>query len=109
MKDRRAMGDPLRDYNQACADAVVFDLSSHSKVELSGADARMFLHNLCTNDVKNLAEGAGCEAFLTTAKARVISHVWVGHFRYQDQSVLWLDAVPGQAEALSRHLNHFIV
>src|SRR5207253_1526486 len=54
-------------------------------------------------------EGLGCEAFLTTAKARVIAHVCVGNYCYQEQSVLWLDTVPGQAETLMRHLNHFIV
>ena len=110
---RRAWGafvsDIVHQYQAACAGAVHFGLSSHAKVELSGSEARPFLHNLCTNDVKNLAEGAGCEAFLTTAKARVVAHVFVGHFRIQDQSVLLLDAVPGQAEALVRHLNHYIV
>jgi len=110
---RRAWGAFMRDivhqYQAACARAVLFDLSTLAKVELSGLEARPFLHNLCTNDVKNLAEGSGCEAFLTTAKARVVAHVFVGHFRIQDQPVLLLDAVPGQANVLVRHLNHYIV
>jgi folate-binding protein YgfZ len=99
----------LHQYQLACDEAVLFDLSSCGKVELAGPEAVAFLHNLCTNDIKNLPEGAGCEAFLTTAKARVVAHVFVGHFRWHDAQVLWLDAVPGQADLLVRHLNHYIV
>jgi tRNA-modifying protein YgfZ len=86
-----------------------FDLSAHTKIELAGPEARSFLHNLCSNDVKNLAESAGCEAFLTTAKARVVAHIYVGYFRKGDQGVLWLDTVPGQAETLAKHLNHYLI
>jgi folate-binding protein YgfZ len=103
------MDNVLRQYQAACAAAVLFDLRSYTKVELSGPEAPAFLHNLCTNDIKSLAEGAGCEAFLTTAKARVVAHIFVGRFRWQDTQVLWLDAVPGQAGLLVRHLNHYIV
>jgi folate-binding protein YgfZ len=102
-------GDIVHQYQAACAGTVQFNLSALAKVELSGLEARPFLHNLCTNDVKNLAEGSGCEAFLTTAKARVVAHVFVGNFRIQDQPVLLLDAGLGRAEALVRHLNHYIV
>ena len=96
-------------YATAAKSAAFFDLSGSTKIELSGPEARSFLHNLCTNDVKNLAVGAGCEAFLTTAKARVIAHVFVGHFTVHEQPVLWLDTVPGRAETLMRHLNHYLI
>jgi tRNA-modifying protein YgfZ len=90
-------------------ETLFFDLSAHTKIELAGPEASSFLHNLCSNDVKNLAEGAGCEAFLTTAKARVVAHIFVGHFRQGDQGVLLLDTVPGQAETLAKHLNHYLI
>jgi folate-binding protein YgfZ len=88
---------------------VFFDLSQHGKVELAGPDARLFLHNLCTNDVKNLPVGAGCEAFLTSAKARVLAHVLVGHYAQDDGAVLWLDTIAGPAEALLAHLNRYLI
>jgi folate-binding protein YgfZ len=103
------MDGVLQQYETACKAAALFDLSASTKVELAGPEALSFLHNLCTNDVKNLAVGAGCEAFLTTAKARVISHVFMGHYTVNGQSVLWLDAVPGQADTLVRHLNHYLI
>src|ERR1700721_4433491 len=59
------------EYHAATAGAALFDLSDYGKIGLSGRDARSFLQNLCTQDVKNLSSGAGCEAFLTTNKARV--------------------------------------
>ena len=99
----------MQEQTDACSRAALFDLSSHTKVELSGKEALPFLHNLCTNDVKSLPEGGGCEAFLTTAKARVVAHGFVGQVRFRGQAVLLIDTVPGQAEVLVRHLNHFIV
>jgi tRNA-modifying protein YgfZ len=90
-------------------DTQLFNRSDWAKVELAGPEARMFLHNLCTNDVKNLPVGAGCEAFLTTAKARVVSHFFVGHYEVAGQSVLWLDTVPGQAEKLLQTLDHYLI
>src|SRR5215469_9778648 len=74
--------------------AALFDLSHHGKVEVSGADAPTFLHNLCTNDVRNLAAGDGCEVFFTTAKAKVVAH---GYLFHEGES-FWLDLAPGTAE-----------
>jgi folate-binding protein YgfZ len=103
------MDNIARQYQAAYSGAVLFDLSTYTKIELSGPEAPQFLHNVCTNEVKNLSAGAGCEAFLTTAKARVVAHVFIGCFRRQEQTVFWLDTVPGQADAVCRHLNHFII
>jgi folate-binding protein YgfZ len=84
----------------------VFDLSSYGKIELAGPDARIFLHNLCTQDVKNLAVGTSCEAFLTNPKARVIAHVWIT-CRQEDD--VWLDMVAGQADKVMQHLDHYLI
>jgi folate-binding protein YgfZ len=97
------------EYAAACSGAVLFDLSDRSKIELVGPEARLFLHNLCTNDVKNLAAGAGCEAFLCTAKARVVAYALVGCFRVADQDVLWLDFAPGFAAKVLQHLDHHLI
>ena len=86
--------------------ATLFDLSAHGKIELVGRDAREFLHNLCTQEVKSLAVGATCEAFLTTTKARVIAHVWITH---RETNVLMLDMVAGQSEKVLQHLNRYLI
>jgi folate-binding protein YgfZ len=99
----------LAEYSAACEHAALFDESARGKIELSGKDALLFLHNLCTNDVKNLPLGAGCEAFLCTAKAKVVAYVDVSHLRHSDRDVVWLDCEPGQGERLLNHLDHFLI
>jgi folate-binding protein YgfZ len=103
-------GEPAREYDQARSGCVLFDQSHRGKVELTGADAGNFLHNLCTNDVKNLAAGAGCEAFLTTAKAKVVAYLFLYHRRQPDgRPSFWLDLAPGTSEAVLKHLDHFLI
>ena len=94
------------DYQSATESAALFDLSDRSKIEVTGRDAREFLHNLCTQDVKNLPVGSSCEAFFTTNKARVIAHVWILH---REANVLLLDFAAGQAEKLLQHLNRYLI
>jgi folate-binding protein YgfZ len=89
--------------------AAVFDVSDRGAVEVSGKDAAVFLHNLCTNDIKSLVAGHGCEFFLTTNKARVIAHGWVHRLTPEKPPTLWLDVSPGAAVKVLQHLNRFIV
>ncbi len=103
-------GNPAAEYEQARAGCVVFDQSHRGKVELTGKEAASFLHNLCTNDVKDLPLGGGCEMFLTTAKAKVVAHGFVYHVRLGDgRPALWLDLEPGTSEKVIQHLDHFVV
>src|SRR3954469_8588079 len=77
-------GDPAGEYQAAVERAAVFDLSYRTKIELAGPDVRAFLNNLCTNDVKNLPVGGGCEAFLIRATGKVVGHILVGHYQQPD-------------------------
>jgi folate-binding protein YgfZ len=97
------------DYQRAHTDAVLFDQPGRSLLEAAGKDAVAFLHNLCTNDIKALAVGQGCEAFLTTAKARVVAHFFVSRLRHAGREVLWLDTGPGQGEKLLGQLDHYLI
>jgi len=104
------MSDLAGDYGQAREAAALFDQSDRGKVELTGPDAPTFLHNLCTNDVINLPLGGGCEAFFTTAKAKVVGHALIYHVRIAGgRDALWLDVAPGQATRLIEHLDHFLI
>jgi tRNA-modifying protein YgfZ len=94
------------DYQAAVESAAVFDLSDRAKIELAGKDAREFLHNLCTQDVKNLPVGGAREAFLTTNKARVIAHIWIWHRR---DEVLLIDFAASQATKVLDHLNRHLI
>jgi folate-binding protein YgfZ len=103
-------GDTRAEYQQARSSATLFDLSHRGKVEVSGADAASFLHNLTTNDIKGLAVGAGCEAFLTTPTAKVVDHLLIYHVLLAGgREAYFLDLEPGRAEKLIRHLDRYVI
>ncbi len=96
-------GDPAAEYRAAREQAVGIDLSHRTKVELRGKDRLAFLQNFCTNDVVQLPVWHGCEAFLTTAQAKIIAH-----FRlFKLPESLWLDAAPGLGPKIAQHLERF--
>src|SRR5579862_3034371 len=96
-------GSPEDEYAAATTSAAVVDFSDRGLLELTGADRVKFLHSFCTNDIKRLAAGDGCEAFITNVKGRVLGHVWID----ATDTSLWLDAVAGSAERLVPHLERY--
>ncbi len=99
-------GDVSAEYHGARRHAALFDVSHHGKTEAKGTDAAAFLHNLCTNEVKNLPAGAGCEAFLTTAQAKIAAFVIIYRM---GQNAFTLDAGPGCGEKVFNHLNQYLI
>jgi folate-binding protein YgfZ len=81
-----------------------FPLTDWSSITLTGADRQKFLHNFCTNDVKRLAPGQSCEAFITNAKGKIIGY---GLIDCRDDELVFV-TVPNQAPALSAHLDRYI-
>src|SRR5215212_8473646 len=93
------------EYEAARAGAAYFDLSDWTQIELRGDDRAKFLHNLCTNDIKGLAPGAGCEAFLLNVQGKILFHVLV----FSEPEALLLFTVPGEAERLLAHLDRYLI
>ena len=85
--------------------AACFDLSDRTLLELTGADRARFLHSFSTNDIKRLAAGQGCEAFVVNVKGQVVGPVWIDAVAQS----LWLDADKGAAERLIPHLERYVV
>lgn len=85
--------------------AGLADLGARTQIELTGKDRAAFLHNLCTNEVRKLSAGQGCEAFLTTVQGKTLGHVFV----WMGPESTVLDTVPGQSETLLKHLDHYLV
>ncbi len=83
----------------------VIDVSDRSLIELTGKDRQSFLHNMCTNDIKRLTPGDGCEALFTNPQGKVLGHVFV--FCQADSLVI--DTVPGQSSALLAHLDRYLI
>lgn len=96
-------GDWQREYDAAVHAAAVFDLSYRTTIHLLGRDRISFLHNFCTNDILRTPVGQGCEAFLTTAQAKVLA--WFHAFVGKDAVVLDADADRGPA--MVQHLSRY--
>jgi folate-binding protein YgfZ len=100
--------DNLEAYKLATEKAVVFDLTGHGLLGCSGKDSGQFLHNLCTNEVVKLPVGAASEAFLTTAQAKVVDHVWILNAGGQEPTFL-VDVGPNEAPRIFNHLDRFLI
>ena len=75
------------------------------KLDLVGGDRLRFLHNFCTNDIKALSPGQGCEAFVTNVKGKVLAHIFV----FAAAQRLLIDTVPGANEVLLTHLDRYLI
>ncbi|GBD35711.1 Aminomethyltransferase [bacterium HR36] len=98
-------GDWQREYKAALSCAAVLDISHRTTLLLTGRDRTPFLHNFCTNDIVRLRVGSGCEAFLTTAQAKVLA--WF-HAFVEEQAIV-LDADPGRAPVILQHLSRYLI
>ncbi len=76
------------------------DRSDRDRLVLSGPDRVKFLNNLCTNDVKRLRPGDGCEAFVTSPQGKLLA--WISIHDCDDHLLLRADP-----DGLSLALPHF--
>jgi folate-binding protein YgfZ len=81
------------------------DLSDRTRLEVRGTDRVSFLHAFCTNDIKRLAVGEGCEAFITSPQGKTLGHVLV----FCEPDRLLLNTSPSQAPALTSHFNKYVI
>lgn len=96
-------GDPAGEYEAITQSAAVVDLSCRDRFEITGNDRAAFLHNLCTNEIRKLGTGAGCEAFLLNVQGKILGHVIV---LCQAESLI-VETVPAAAPALLEHLERY--
>ncbi len=81
------------------------DRSDRVRLRITGPDRVKFLNNLTTNDVKRLAVGQGCEAFVTSLQGKTIGYVTL--LAANDELLLRSDA--GALEGLLSHFQKYAV
>lgn len=96
-------GDPRLEYEAAHKSAAVFDLAGRTQIEVGGRDRAKFLQNFCTNDIKGLAPGRACEAFITSVQGKILAYVWVS----AGPQALWLSSDPDCAAKIIAHLSKY--
>ena len=95
----------MNGYEALRSRAAFLDLSSRGKLRVTGEDRVRFLHAMSTNDIANLAEGAGLYAFFLTAQGRILADAHI----YNREEALWLDTEPEAAKKLFEHLDKYII
>jgi len=85
--------------------AAWIDLSARGKIRVTGEDAGRLLHAMTTNNVKELADGAGLYAFFLTDKGRITADANI--FRIGDEYLL--DTEPETASKVYQHLDKYII
>ena len=99
----RHFGDVRGEYIAACTGAALFDASDRAQLELTGRDRAKFLHNFCTNDVRGLAAGSGCEAFVANVQGKVLGQIFV----FAGEQALWAESTPGSGPGLVAHFSKY--
>ena len=98
-------GDPLAEFTAATTTAAVFDLGQRTQLELTGADRQKYLHNFCTNEIRNLRPGQSCEAFVTTIQGKIKAQIFV----FAEENSLWVDSLPGYEDLLFAHFDKYLI
>jgi tRNA-modifying protein YgfZ len=82
-----------------------FDVSGRGKIVVTGEDNARLLHAMSTNDVKDLADGAGTYAFFLNDKGRILADSYI----YRRGANFFLDTEPEAAGVLREHLDRYII
>lgn len=98
-------GDPKSEFLAATHQAAVFQLGCRTQLELKGQDRQKYLHNFCTNEIRNLQPGQSCEAFVTTIQGKIKAQIFV----FAEERSLWIDAAPGYEDLLFAHLDKYLI
>jgi folate-binding protein YgfZ len=84
---------------------MIFDLSTRTKLSLTGQDRVRYLNGQVTNDVRRAIAGAATYACVTDAKGRMTADL----FFHPLQERLLLDAEPTLRETLTMRLERYII
>jgi folate-binding protein YgfZ len=74
-------------------------------IEVKGEDHVSFLHNLCTNDLRNVESGRGCEAFFTTVQGKTLLHALM----FSETDSIVIASSPGHANTILPHLDKYLI
>ncbi len=77
------------------------------RILVTGRDRARFLHNFCTNVVRDLPAGRSVEAFFVDVNARVLAHGYV--LALPSRHEIHVLGAVGAEEALVQHLDRYII
>ncbi len=80
-------------------------LESRCYIRVTGDDRLAFLHNFCTNEIKQMAPGQACEAFVLNTKGKILGFL---HVLALENELLLTGHGP-QAETVIGHLDMYLI
>lgn len=96
--------DPTAGLRAALEVCALADRSDLGRILATGKDLLLLLHRLSTQDLKGIAEGEGRRTVLTTAKGRIVDHLFV--HRVGPEEVLLVAGAHG-APRVTAHLARY--
>ncbi len=96
--------ETIAQYRALKDDAVGYVIKG-SIVRVTGGDRLRFLHNFCTNEIKQLPARGVCEAFILDGKGKILHHVHV----LNGADALWLHSVADDADPMIEHLDKYLL
>jgi folate-binding protein YgfZ len=97
-------GDPLGEQRAALTDAVAVDRSHRALLTLSGPERRSWLHNISSQHVADLPDGATVQNLSLDGQGRVEDH-WI---QTELGGVTYLDTEPWRGEPLLAYLRKMV-
>jgi folate-binding protein YgfZ len=98
-------GDPVRELEAVQSGCGVFDLGWRAKITVTGNDRVRWLHNMVTNNVRDLALNRGAYNFVLNAQGRILGDIYI----YNRGESLELDTDRAQVEPLLTAMKRFII
>lgn len=98
-------GDPARELSALRSQCGVFELGWTAKIAVAGKDRARWLHNMVTNNVRDLALNRGHYNFVLNAQGRIVGDMYI----YNRGESLLLDTDRAQVEPLMNAMKRFII
>jgi folate-binding protein YgfZ len=102
----RRFADSAREYDAMRENAAVVEMPWLDRLYVTGSDRVSFLQGMLSNDVANLAPGAGCQALLLSEQGRAVAEVIV---LVGGGDALALDGVEASLAAARASLERYII
>jgi aminomethyltransferase len=97
--------DVGREFEALISGCGLYNLSSRAKIALTGGDRVRWLNGMVTNNIRDLAQGAGVYAFLLNPQGRILGDVYA----FNRGDYLLIDSDQSQLEKLLATFDHYII
>src|ERR1039458_3651626 len=98
-------GDVRAEFHALLSGCGVYDLSSRSKIKLTGSDRVRWLNGMVTNNIRDLAPNHGVYCFLLNAQGRIQADLYA--YNMGDSLMVETDAT--LRETVLAHFDKFII